>query len=259
MWTDIEVVNGYSALVPSGLGENLSLSGQGSLHPETAAYLLGREAMAGGLLSQMGVDGLLVPPELWSAVSPRLLTEWRLRAFSPTGRVYQRLTPTPRAFSVAWAVLATGASEFYARIYDREGLTPAPMLLGPVGDEPAGAVRRYGPVQLERLEERRLSASLQVRASPGHPGLVVFARPWYPGYAARLADRPLPVRRAQGMLLAVELPAGASGTLRLDFQPRAVTVGLPIVGATLFLLGLWCLRTKVASRAAKRSAQLPDG
>lgn len=52
-----------------------------------------------------------------------------------------------------------------------------------------------------------------------HPGLLVFARLFYPGFHATLNGAPLNVRPVNDMLVGVEVPARAEGVMRLSFLP----------------------------------------
>ncbi|MGU3663019.1 hypothetical protein ACLBX9_02330 [Methylobacterium sp. A49B] len=74
-------------------------------------------------------------------------------------------------------------------------------------------------------------------ASPGG-GRVVWARAWYPGYAASWNGAPLAVEVVNDVLLSTVIPAGA-GVLRLHYVPAGLLPGLALSAlAALVLAGL---------------------
>ncbi|HET7010737.1 MAG TPA: hypothetical protein VFI11_08185 [Anaerolineales bacterium] len=85
-----------------------------------------------------------------------------------------------------------------------------------------------------------------VSRSPNHivvtaegPGRLVFSEVFYPGWQARLDGEEATIQAADGVLRTVDLPPG-SHTVRLDFRPYSVYVGLALTLATLTsLLVLW--------------------
>jgi hypothetical protein len=76
---------------------------------------------------------------------------------------------------------------------------------------------------------------VDVTVSGDDPARVVFARLWFPGYSATLDGAPIDVVRHDGTLVAVDLPAGASGELVVTywspgFVPLAVLAVAVVVG-----------------------------
>ncbi|MDQ6623465.1 MAG: hypothetical protein M3Y86_08270 [Verrucomicrobiota bacterium] len=67
---------------------------------------------------------------------------------------------------------------------------------------------------------------------------VIFSRPYFPGYHARLNGVALPVSSLRGLAPTVEIPAGQRGRLEVVYRPRCVTLGGAIAGVTLLLGGL---------------------
>jgi hypothetical protein len=70
------------------------------------------------------------------------------------------------------------------------------------------------------------------------PGLVVFARLWFPGYRAELNGEPLPVMRHAEMLPAVLIPPNRTGLLVLSYRPPGLracgALALAVLGALAF-------------------------
>jgi hypothetical protein len=67
---------------------------------------------------------------------------------------------------------------------------------------------------------------------------VVFARLWFPGYSASLDGEPLEVRRHDGVLVAVDVPAGAEGVLEVryrspGFVPTSVLALVSLAGLVI--------------------------
>lgn len=61
--------------------------------------------------------------------------------------------------------------------------------------------------------------------------------PWWPGYSASLDGQALQVRAVEGVVVAVDLPAGSgSGNLEIRFVPPGRTAGLAAVGAGALLV-----------------------
>jgi len=71
------------------------------------------------------------------------------------------------------------------------------------------------------------------------PGPLVFARPFWEGYAATLNGRPVPVRPLAGIFVSIDLPTDArSGELVLTFSPKGLLAGsiVSLVSVVLVLL-----------------------
>ena len=82
------------------------------------------------------------------------------------------------------------------------------------------------------------SAVDRVVLPPGPTGVVVFQRPWWPGWVATAGDRTLPVIRAAGVRLAVVIDAPAP--VELVYRPPLRRAGMVAGGlGWLGVLGLW--------------------
>jgi hypothetical protein len=80
--------------------------------------------------------------------------------------------------------------------------------------------------------------ALSITKNP-NGGLLVFARLFWPGYRASLNNKPLEVVAHRGFLVAINLPANATGQLRIWFRPPALRLGLGLAGIGLILLTLY--------------------
>jgi hypothetical protein len=113
----------------------------------------------------------------------------------------------------------------------------------------AGKEFRFAPAQVRLLEESRLHVTADVESvSPGTESLVVFSRPWYPGYHATLNGKNLPVKVLNLFLPTVQLPPGAKGRLILEYRPRSLVLGSIVsvmtVVVTLLAITLMAFKRK---------------
>lgn len=93
------------------------------------------------------------------------------------------------------------------------------------------------------------ASSRVIRQSPGRitadvaspvPGYAVFAETYYPGWAATLDGRALPILRANGVMQAVAIPAGRH-LLEFRFAPGSFRFGAGLSAITLLFVG-WLAR-----------------
>jgi uncharacterized membrane protein YfhO len=102
----------------------------------------------------------------------------------------------------------------------RRAAMPPVLSGGPAGE------RSYAPRRLSEIRNERNFASVMV--GPGKTSLIVFSRPWYPGYAATIDGRDVPVLRADLLMPAVELTPEQSGLLVVRYRPSSLILGLCI-------------------------------
>jgi hypothetical protein len=241
MYAGLRFANGYSPMHPRGMTEVLGFNYHGVLVPDCVERLLARETRPDGLLQLMAVDGLIVADRFeshWQAVEAN---GWRLEAFVPGGGVfYRQAPPSPRVRTIAQAEW-TGSRATALELLTGPTSGPVPLVLlrdgGPSGTE----LVRFAPLDVTPVEEWRNSAAVDVRGSSADgESLVVFARPWFPGYRASLDGRPVPVELLNLTMPAVRVPAGSSGRLVLEYRPRSLVLGCYLAAAagTLALLAL---------------------
>lgn len=120
-----------------------------------------------------------------------------------------------------------------AELFERAGGGPA--LPGTLSAGPAG-------FQVDAATEGAASGRYAV-ASPGG-GRVVWARAWYPGYAATWNGAPLAVEVVNDFLVSAVIPAG-NGVLSLRYVPAGLLPGLALSAlAALALIGLMVFRRR---------------
>lgn len=203
MFAGVQTVNGYSPIHAAGIARMLPFETHGILFPQGWAWILQHALKAGEVFDILGVDGVFVS-----------------RAAAELG-----LPPADE-----WAKVWSGREgDVYHR---KQAALQAASLISPAtkpGERPEKL-----PLSLHR--RHRLEATLPAGTGPR---LLVFPRPWHPGWQATLDGRPLEVVAFKNVALAVPLPPGAAGRLALAYRPRAVVYGGPIAVATLIGLLGW--------------------
>ncbi len=200
MWAGVRLVNGYSPIRAAGVGPEWTFYTHGEIDLSVAEYLLKREAGPRGLLEKLGIDGLLVDRAL--AFAPQPATEWRLADDEAEGRVYERRR-------------------------------------GPIGPLHAIALpnEKSLPVTIRVVSDSRqkVVAEVAVAAGAGSAALV-FARPFFDGYHAKLGGQDIGVESYRGLAPLIRLPAGAQGRLTMVYQPWWLVAGGALAGLSLLVL-----------------------
>jgi hypothetical protein len=115
------------------------------------------------------------------------------------------------------------------------------VVLAEVAGKPAGLTIEPAPtVDLRAYTTRRIDAAVQSSS----PGYLLINDAWDPDWSATVNGQPAPVLRADFMLRAVPVPAGASQVvLHYDAHYRVGGLRLPCVAVNLFsdgvMLGAW--------------------
>jgi len=111
---------------------------------------------------------------------------------------------------------------------------------GTVFERPQGGQDRPGTIsaapsdtRFGAVDESSRHGRYEIAAGAG--GRIVWARGWYPGYAATWNGNPLEVEVANNILPSAVIPPGP-GVLTLGYRPRGLDTGLAIAAAAL--LGL---------------------
>ncbi len=227
MFAGIHTVNGYSPIMPPGVGRLWNMATHGSVPEETGRRLLREEAADNGLLTKLGVDGLLIAHDfpLEEIVPPA--DAWEQVFASAEGTVYHRRGgPLPEVR--AWQEVT--------------GTTP-----GVVPGELPPHAATADEVQAKTVEDSRAGITVEVNvpAAGRRTATLAFRRAYFPGYEARLNGARVPVGSFRDLLPTVELPPGSQGRLTLRYRPPAVALGGALAAAGLLGMGafaLWTLR-----------------
>ncbi|HEX8281164.1 MAG TPA: hypothetical protein VF551_07295, partial [Chthoniobacterales bacterium] len=229
MWGALRFINGYSPIRPAGVAREFDVAIHGDLAEWSSGFLLNSEAGRNGLLADLGVDGIIVARDWWW-FTPWPEREWELAITSPEGRVYHRRgAPLPRA-----RVRPADDDDADADEADGEELAAA------------------GSIRVVQDSRHQVVAEVTA-AESGEPTRVTYSRPFFRGYRATLNGRALPVTSWRGLTPAVDLPAGESGRLVLQYRPRWLLIG---GSAALASMALWIGAALSRLRAgARRSFQ----
>ncbi len=213
-------------------------------------YLLGNYGCVFGLEDTSGASQLQmagyarfleqVPQErAWELLNVRYVVTWQARLNVPAQVVYH--TTARRGEEVYLHRLDLDAPRAWAAfraevVSDEQALASLSRPDFPhydvvLLDEPLQQLLDNAPGQDAQLHLTRPSAEhLRVEADMPARGLLVFSELAYPGWQARVDGQPAPVRRANTILRAVEVPEGTH-LVELKFRPLSF-----YVGATLSLL-----------------------
>jgi hypothetical protein len=232
-----ELVNGYSPVGPLGLTKLFGFELHGVMKPEACWRVLSRETGRGGLLELMAVDGLVLSHRFDSYLPLLKERGWEVVASRQGATILRRLgAPSPRVRAVERFEPGVDPQDTLNRLTHRKA-GPVPLILEANGPGAQGPYSGLGRPDLSVVRQSRDSVWLDVRnCSAYQQALVVFSRPWFPGYTASLNGRPLAVHRLDLVLPAVLLPPGADGRLVLEYSPRSFVYGRALCSATLLLV-----------------------
>ena len=216
MWAGLRFINGYSPILPAGIARDFKFFIHGEIDSDMGRYLIENESGPGGILEQIGVDGIVVAREI--AAVPTA-SNWQPVFSSDDGRVFHRNNgPLSRVRSVEW-IDSLPEKEFVA-------------------------------AKISAIEDSRNHVAIDVNVPAGDENaLLTFSRPYFPGYHAKIGGRALQVDSYRGLFPTVEVPAGAQGRLILIYRPWWLVVGgaLAIFCAAIWLFGiLTAARARVA-------------
>ncbi len=253
MLAGVEAINGYSPIDPAGLHTLLGFDIHGALRPEHVRRVLERETAPGALLDHMSVDGLVVAQPLAPLV-PRAW--WTPAAQLRDGVVFTRQLGHAAIWSASEARQFAGGKAEADWILGRASAA-MPVTLAAAPD----AAKRFAPRVLSEIRNERLSAS--ARVAPGERALIVFSRPWLPGYRATIGSRAIPVLRADLTMPAVELSPSDRGLLVLRYRPTSLLIGAVIAALTSLyaaarVAGWVADRRRRGAAAASAGAPAPD-
>ena len=145
MFAGVHTINGYSPIMPAGVGRLWNMETHGSIPEDVGRGLLRDESGPDGLLARLGVDGVLIAHDfpLEGAVLPA--SEWEQVFASAEGTVYHRRGgPLPPV---------------YAKTFINNPESGSP------------------PAEVHLLENSRLAVTVDVTVPPACDAIVYFRRP----------------------------------------------------------------------------------
>lgn len=261
----IEFINGYSPMQPLGLHALFRIGPHGYLgvadprgcdsYLQPALDLISREAGREGVLQWMGVDGIVVADQHRHLIPSFHAQGWHTAHVLSGSTVLHRNEVDSRSVRIvesaellddwkavddqmAWAQKPVNVRRRTWPVYmpNHRG-QEATRFVSSIGAQVSG--KSFANANLGNVVSRRNSVQVEIqRAASSAEVLVVFSRPWFPGYRATFNGKQIPVGRFCNLMPSVIVPAGQSGSLQLSYFPRSLQTGMWIVAATtLWLLG----------------------
>jgi hypothetical protein len=209
MWAGLRFINGYSPIRAAGVAREFATSIHGEINPEVGSNLLDRQAGPEGELALLGVDGIVVAPEV--NLAPQPPREWELVVSTDEGNVFHR----------------RGAP--FARVRSVTSIDSRPN-------------EQFVAATVANIDDSRNRVQADVDVPNGNqPALLTFSRPYFRGYEARIANHKFAVTSYRGLFPVVEVPAGTRGRLTLSYRPPWLTWGSAVAFACLLAVTLGSL------------------
>jgi hypothetical protein len=208
MWAGLRFINGYSPIRAAGVAREFATSIHGEINPDVGSHLLNHQAGRGGELALMGVDGIVVAREV--SVTPQPSSEWELVVSTDEGNVFhRRSTPFSRVRSVI-----------------------------SIDSRPN---EQFALATMTRINDSRNFVDAEIDVPAGdRPALLIFSRPYFRGYKARIGDQKLAITSYRGLFPILEVPAGTHGRLTVTYRPAWLLWGggVAAVCGLIVLLGV---------------------
>ena len=207
MFAGVRLINGYSPISPAGIGRLLDFGTHGQIHPARVEDIVIPESGPDGLLAELGIDGIIVA---WDFDLPTSLPEnWNIVARWNDGYVVHRNENLP-----------------HVRARKADGVASADIRI---------------------IENSRHRVIVDIApADTSAPVALLFSRPFFQGYKARLSGAELPVTAYRGLIPSIDIPVGRSGRLELLYRPMSLVVGgtMAAVSLAALLTGALLLRLR---------------
>jgi len=204
MWAGLRFVNGYSPILAAGVAREFKFFIHGEIDSDFGKYLLENQSGPGGILEQLGVDGIVIAREIAVEASPET---WQLKFSGGDGRVFHR------------------KGEPFAHVRSVEWIDTLPE-------------KEFTSATISNINDSRNWVTVDADVPAGDASaLLTFSRPYFPGYHARIGGQELRVDSYRGLFPMVEVPSGLHGKLTLVYRPQWLIIGgaLSILSAMIFL------------------------
>jgi hypothetical protein len=214
MWAGLRFVNGYTPILPAGVARDFDFRIHGEINLHEAEYLVWDQSHGGGLLEQIGIDGLIVAWD--SGIDPALGADWEFVTSTDEAAVYHRTGPP------------------FQRVRSVQTIDSRPN-------------EQFAAATISEINDSRNWIAANVDVPNGSaPALLAFSRPFLRGYEARIGNQNLRADSYRGLIPIVEVPAGSRGKLILIYRPQWLFYGgwLSILCASIWLLGFFCALRK---------------
>jgi hypothetical protein len=169
-------------------------------------YLLNHQAGEVGRLALLGVDGVVVAREI--NLVPQPSSEWQLVVSTDEGSVFHR----------------RGAP--FARVRSVTSIDSRPN-------------EQFASATISNINDARNWVKADIDVPNGdRPALLIFSRPHFRGYKARLDNQKLAVTSYRGLFPILEVPPGAHGRLILTYRPFWLIWGGAVAVICVIVIGL---------------------
>ena len=170
MFAGVHLINGYSPISPAGVGRLFDFGTHGQINPAKVREMVIPESGPDGLLA---ISASTASSSRGTSSTSRAAGEWEIVQQWTDGYVYHRRERLE-----------------HVRARVAEGFASA-------------------AVKIVENSRHRVIADV-TPADATRPVTVLFSRPFFPGYQARLDGAVLPVSAVRGLIPSVEIPAGRS-------------------------------------------------
>jgi hypothetical protein len=208
MWAGLRFINGYSPIRPAGAAREFETSIHGEINPDVGTHLLNDQAGRDGQLALMGVDGIVVVQEV--NITPQPSSEWELVVSTEEGNVFHR------------------RSAPFSRVRSITSIDSRPN-------------EEFVSATISRINDSRNFVDVDIDVPAGdRPALLIFSRPYFRGYKARIGDQKLAITAYRGLIPTLEVPAGTHGRLTVAYRPAWLLWGggVAAVCGLIVLLGV---------------------
>jgi Bacterial membrane protein YfhO len=202
-------------------------------HAQLAAWSLaqGKKALEGGL---------------WFNFTT---TRDAFQSVRPIGaRTLYKIADGPARFRwVGRAISADSDAQEYARAQSPEFDPKLAVVLGASDLDGVGAPTEVSEPSVVRILEEE-PTRIRLELEHPHPGWIVFAKPWYPGWIARVDGEERPLLRANYAFCAVRVATGES-RVELEYDPSSFRRGAWISGFSALGMALFLSLLALRARA----------
>ncbi len=208
MWAGLRLINGYSPIRPAGVAREFWSAVHGEIDAGMGDDLLKEQAGPDGRLALLGVDGITIARE--ADVDPEPVSEWELVTTTDEGRVFHRRgVPFARVRSIAAVDSRTG--------------------------------QQFSTAAISRIEDSRNRVQADVDVPAGErAALLIFSRPYFRGYQARIDGKKLIVQSDNGLVPVVKIPPGTHGRVTLEYRPSWLVLGTVAASMCAAILAVGC-------------------
>lgn len=238
----IPSIEGYDAVYQKRYGEFIRFADEGTLkNPERSVVTLAR----GGQYSQRALDLLGVKyilHRLSDGTNVWAYPYWKYPFYTSVYKddhyeILENAHTLPRYYLASSYLVMTDPDEMLSYLYTTGPVETEHIILEKEPPLPPKAGK--GTVQLSRFTPNEIVFSVESQTDT----LLYLSDVYESGWKARIDGKQAPVLRANYAFRAMAVPAG-SHTVRMYYQPRSVTIGMPVtVLSLLILMGVaWRIR-----------------